>query len=839
MAGVPFEVLASLATPATTQAARELLVREAEFTAAKSEVEKLLQSRKHGLPEKLFRAWRRAIREGAMPPPGDWPSSAFALCWDRAANLANAEKHLEQSLQSELPVAREALFATARRFLPSYLVFAAPGVRDQVIRQLTHTGGPLQPRNKQARADERHWLLYLQRICAKNDSLSEFGPEGWGTSDRETADLKSDPDPGIAGRETFLERWTAHGAAAAVNADAEVRAELAPRLHPNGRIEGGEFIFSATSEAIPLEPQMRAILNACDGVTPAHSLGVEMETLAALAEQNLIRWELEVPALDPYAFAILVADVARWRDGPVRTRWLERLQPIAALPAKFAATTDTLERVALIDEATSRLEKLGAQKVASRFLYSATNPIGEECFRECRFTIGEQLLDEVTQEAAPWIDLWRDNYAFVASRVAAGLRGLLEKMPRSDCAVPLPAFLRYCAQMKMPLTGPGMVAFAHLAFQEVKGLFRARLSDRADLPEYELTAQDCHIVRENFTYEKFDEFTYPSADLQLAAESVEAVARGDYQWILAEMHPSAASLHHGFYWSCPDKPALSAALAQALCGKPNLHFGYFAADFTATTTVRVDALPGLTKFAAPERSVGNWQSFSPAETEVFIDEQTGDVGLRRRGSQEYLGSFARSWVTPLGFHPFSFSLGRNTPRLRCGNVIVQRRSWTVALEELGAGDFTGVSKDLVSAVERLRAARDLPRHVYIRPTEQALRRSGAEGRDKDTKPVFVDLESYMFLEIFHRWLNKAGELEVTEMLPRPDQLLWQEPDGRRTFELRTLIVPRKKDDGESELGCGETPRRNLQSCTRDVIPIDRKGVYRRTVKDEFCEQASV
>jgi hypothetical protein len=121
---------------------------------------------------------------------------------------------------------------------------------------------------------------------------------------------------------------------------------------------------------------------------------------------------------------------------------------------------------------------------------------------------------------------------------------------------------------------------------------------------------------------------------------------------------------------------------------------------------------------------------------------------------------------------------------------VQRRAWTVTIAELPPGDYTGLSRDLVLAIEQLRSARDLPRHVYIRPTEQALRRSGAEGRDKDTKPVFIDLESYLSLEIFHRWLQKAGELEVTEMLPDPEHLLWQEPDGRRTFELRTLIVPR-------------------------------------------------
>src|SRR5882762_10172842 len=108
----------------------------------------------------------------------------------------------------------------------------------------------------------------------------------------------------------------------------------------------------------------------------------------------------------------------------------------------------------------------------------------------------------------------------------------------------------------------------------------------------------------------------------------------------------------------------------------------------------------------------------------------------------------------------------------------------------GAQSFNGENQFWRKAGERLRAAKDWPRFVYIRPTEQALRRSGAEGRDKDTKPVFVDLESYLFLEIFHRWLMKAGELEVTEMLPTPDDLWWQERDGRRTFELRTLVVPR-------------------------------------------------
>jgi hypothetical protein len=791
MTGVPFETLENLATVETTRMAREFIAAQTEFSRTKGDAESLLASCKHDLSKEQFRAWRKAVRTGVMPPAADPPSTAFVACWNSAAEVAKAEAALNNLLPSELGAARESLFAAARKFLPLYLVFAAEGVRERVLKQLVSDASWLPPRNKQARADERHLVLYLQRISGKNDSLSEFGPQGWGMVVSGIASLKFGPRAGIARRETFLERWTAHGTAAAINADPEAGVELAPRLHPNGRLEQNHFVDTETGETVPLDPETRALLVHCDGATPAHSLGVSMERLEKLARQNLIRWEMEVPALEPHAFDVLISDISRWRDGPVRRRWLDELQPLAILPEKFARTVEPLARLAIIDEATERLEKLGAHQTATRFLYAATNPIGEECFRECNFSISENLINQVALEAAPWIDLWRDNYAFVASRVAAGLRGLLEQAPLQNGALPLPAFLRHCATLKMPLTGPGMIAFAHSAFQEVKTAFHENLQGHVDQPEYELTAEDCQFVRRDFDYESFDEYTYPSADLQLGAQSVEAVARGEYQWVLAELHPPVALLHHGFHWACPDKEALTAALTSAACGQPNFHFGYFAADFTATTTVRLFAgVPDFTYFVAPQRGNPDWQVVPPAESEVFINEDNGDVGLRKRASHEYLGSFARAWTIPLGFHPFSFSLGAQTPRLLCGKVVVQRRSWTVALEELGAGDFTGISPDLVTATERLRTARQLPRHVYIRPTEQALRRSGVEGRDKDTKPVFIDFESYLFLEIFHRWLVKAGELEVTEMLPAPDQLLWQEPDGRRTFELRTQIIPR-------------------------------------------------
>ena len=171
MAGVPFDVLENLSTRGTTQAARELIARQAEFSQAKTEVEQLLASLKAELSKEQFRSWRKAIRSGLMPATVDPFASLFVDRWPKSDRVALAESRLRNVMAKEVMLARDTLHGAVRKFLAAYLVFAAPGVRERLIRQLAGDTPLLSPRNKQARADERHWLLYLQRLAAKNDSL--------------------------------------------------------------------------------------------------------------------------------------------------------------------------------------------------------------------------------------------------------------------------------------------------------------------------------------------------------------------------------------------------------------------------------------------------------------------------------------------------------------------------------------------------------------------------------------------------------------------------------------------------------------------------------------------
>ncbi|MGI9114888.1 MAG: lantibiotic dehydratase [Chthoniobacterales bacterium] len=792
LAGAPFNVLERLGTPALAGAARELLAREGELARIKPIAEEFIRRRDNGLAPREFHVWRTAIRRGGVPQDEEIRTPAELRSYAMGAQaFTTAHSQFATELQAGVTASRAALLSASAELLPAYLVFASQDAHQ--LMDLTRSGEPLPTHNSGARKRDRHLLLYLQRIASKNDTFSEFGPSVWGRVNTQGPALKLDTAAGVTRREAFPERWVAHALAAAMNTDPEIAPELRPRLNPNGSLQDDRFVFSDTGESVQIKPEQQTIICRCDGKTPLRDIATSSddatEALRQLIEAKVLIAAVEVPAMEPFACEILHRDVKRWSEGPTKQRWLSMVAAFSAFAAEFARTIEPPARAKILDEARRQLSTIGIQpKQGQRALYAATNPIAEECTRDCTFEMTQALLDEVVNEAEPWIDFWRDSYAFVAARVAANLRSLLEKAAAKNRAMPLPAFLRFCESAKLPLTGPGLVGMAHIAFQEVKNAFRERLCPHAGAAEYELTPEDCAVVRKNFDYPKFDQFTYPSADLQLAAKSVEAVNRGEYRWLIAELHPAVAALHHGVFWSCPDREAFSRALESMIHDKPVCHFGFFAADFTAHTTVRLfDALPKHAVFASAQRAHPDWRYVAPCEVEVFVDEE-GDVALRR--GAEYLGSLARNWVIPLGFHPFLFTIAPNTPRLRCGRVVVQRRAWSVSAEELGAGDFSGVSRDLVLAVEKLRAAKDWPRFIYIRPSEQALRRSGAENRDKDTKPVFIDLESYLFLEIFHRWLTKAGELEVTEMFPAPDQLLWQEDDGRRTFEMRTLICPR-------------------------------------------------
>ncbi|HKS04108.1 MAG TPA: hypothetical protein VJR49_02020, partial [Chthoniobacterales bacterium] len=416
LAGVPFDVLEQFATPHVCAVARDLLTQETELERLKTAALEFVTRRESGLTSEEFAAWRAAIRNSEIP------KQRIPQSLEEYVRVATAVKQarlqLDEQLEKDLTTARIALSETSRRILPRYLVFGS----GEVHHLIDHSGQELPSRNSRIRERERHLLLYLQRVAAKNDTFSEFGPSAWGSARSGEPVLSFEARPGIARRDVFLERWTAHALAAGINADPETFLERRARLNPSGVLVGHRFVFVDTGEAVDLTPAESEIVARCDGTTPIHTLirlaDVELEVVSGLLDKKILVATLEVPALEPFAFRILRDDVAAWQLGTARHRWLPFADSLIKCATDFAGTSEPAQRQQILSVARQQLSQLGAErKPGQRSLYAAVNPIAEECFRDCKFEISEALLDEVVTDAEPWIDFWRDNYAFVASRV--------------------------------------------------------------------------------------------------------------------------------------------------------------------------------------------------------------------------------------------------------------------------------------------------------------------------------------------------------------------------------------------------------------------------------------
>jgi hypothetical protein len=781
LAGVPFEVLESLGTPEASALARQLIERERAldraFETARGVVEGLELDRK--TRTRTLRAlWqRRVVPESAPPSP---ELSAYAVALEA---LQRARAALEEGVATAQAGARDRVWRAAAETLPDFLVIESEAALAMLAR------GTRDPRARRP-SGERSLAMYLQRVCAKNDTISRFGPIIWGGVGPPGSGLVLAPRPGIGVRFAEIERWVIAGFVSAMNADPEVRPELCPRLQPNGAVEGAAFVRHDRGDEVALGPGERALLARCDGRTPAHALD-DAAALERLAGAGVLVWEVEIVAWDVHPLATLLADVRAWREGPARARWIERLEELEGLATAFLAETGVEPRRALVARARAAAAAVGAAPAEERSLYQASNPIVEECIRVGTVSIGPELTEPLLADLAPWMDLYRDTFSLAASYGYRRLRELHAGAPRRGGVTSLAAFMAHCEANGLPLRSAGLSRLAAEAYAEVKRELRAAVADRADAPEWQIGARECHVLRRREGFATVDEGSWVSPDLQIAAASTEAVARGDYTWIVAELHTMPVALF--LSPACLDPDALDDAFRDHFEGRPWLACS--RVSFGARNPVHYCEEPFMTiipnaVFSAPERPRPDWRFVPPSETEIVVLDESQDVRARARATGEDLGSLVRPFWIFHGYHPFyPLEIAPHTPRLRIGKTVVQRETWTVGWEELQTTAPERLSADHVLAVERLRARLGLPRWVYVRPGATRLARSSVFGRSRDVKPLCIDLESTVFIEIFLRRLHQYEALEIVEMMPMPGELPWREASGRYSFEIRAMCPP--------------------------------------------------
>lgn len=130
---------------------------------------------------------------------------------------------------------------------------------------------------------------------------------------------------------------------------------------------------------------------------------------------------------------------------------------------------------------------------------------------------------------------------------------------------------------------------------------------------------------------------------------------------------------------------------------------------------------------------------------------------------------------------------RYRPRVRHRNLVLSRRAWTVAGEDLPRLSPQLTDEDWFLAWQRWRRVHGLPVRTFATVTE-----TSADGRSRSGKPQYVDFASYLSLYALDGLLQSPGARVVfREMLPDEDELHVRSSRGQHVAELavETLRSP--------------------------------------------------
>ncbi len=804
-AGFPARTVLGLAHPGCAAAADELVAARAGAAATTREL--AYQLRRLTAPDEGVRRALGKLRRGRLAPVLADPELAAAVAGtgvDLAAGTAAADR------LAAAESAYEAAFAEAAANRSARLREAAadPGLREAVAWQNRHAlATALDPvaqgRSEPASRHRQHEALvasYVQRYAVKNDTIGFFGPVGWARLTDAGPPLSVQPGPGLlAARTAYLEDWSVAELAARLAADGRLRPWLAPRRLPFVHVVG-DRLHLPLAPPVPLDPLTRAVLVACDGVRTALEVAGTVgappaevfAVLAGLHTAGRIVWTLEPPTHEPAPERGLRRVLDRVGDPALREPALAALDRLegayrdvvaaAGDGTRVATAVESLERTftALTGQPPTRRE--GRAGAGRTLVY-------EDCRRDVAVTLGPELLDPLREplglllDSARWFTV---AGAALFRRACADIhRDLAAK--RGDPDVPLADFWLWINDLLLSAGGRRLVAPVVRALQQrwarVLAVPPGQRRLRYDAAALRAAAGPVFAAPRP----GWSGAVQHSPDLMISARSAEAVAAGDFEWVLGELHPGLNTLGSALFVSQhPEPDRLYAATAADLPG-PRVLVAASRDDLGAPIRIT-----GVLEGPADLRLVfaRDTSGLDPRRTltvgECLLTDVAGKLVVRSRDGRhrfdlvEVLGDLLALHLLQ---HFRILPPAAHSPRITVDRVVLSRESWTCPAADLGFASMAG-ERDRYLAARDWAGRLGVPRFAFAHTTVES-------------KPFFVDLAALSSVDLLARAARRAaaapaGTVTITEMLPEPDGLWLTDAAGDRyTAELRMVAVDRR------------------------------------------------
>lgn len=798
--GFPVSLLERFGAPEAARAAdswdaAEAAARDAKYAAA----EFCIRHRMHAQGDART-AWNRASRRLLQGQRPDMPDALAALApfaesVERAgAAMAAARTRFETLVPAAVARERRAVAEIAGdpRFQQALVWQNRRALHDNLV---AVARAPAAPINARRRKHERQALRYIQRYASRNESIGFFGPVGWGdfTGGEPVFELRPGPAL-VSARVVEFEGWTIRLLAARLAQNARMLPWLAPRRNPVLRF-AADAVLDASGRRHALPPEIAKLAAACDGRTPARDIAnrlaavpgsgfadarAVLAALADLARRRVLHWDLPLPiGFNPELH--LKERLERIGDEKLRRAALAPLEELIAARDRVAAAAGDVDA---LDTAMAGLETVFAR--LSGATRKGAGLVGrgiayEDCRRGVTLRVGAPVVARLGPPLALVLASARWFTDGVALRAMTALDALFDAVAAKAKTDTLDFAVLWKKQAET-----GVFSDANLApvVPELQTRWAKILP--LDSPERRVALdirELAPLVAESFPARDlpFPRPIHHAPDVMIAAESADAVARGDYRFVLGETHAAYPNIQQPMVLRLhPDTDAVLAGWNHDMAGRACFFPTLPNPERRVRYPLSAQACELVINEGAPSRPperVFAVADFVVRRTESGLRVESRD-GRHSFHIMEVFGYRLSAWA-PGAFK--MFGTYAHTPRITVDNFVLARESWAFP-----AGDG-GFAREKTEA-RRFHGARawarahGLPRRVFMRfPQED--------------KPIYADLESPAFVDLLAQFWRAAvrgggdGRVTVSEMLPDLHETWLVDAEGNRyTSELRLNAV---------------------------------------------------
>jgi len=645
---------------------------------------------------------------------------------------------------------------------------------------------------------------YLQRYGAKNDTIGFFGPVGWAwwSEEDEVVRVRVHPEM-LCDRKVCFEGWTVDALAERMTADPALRSWLPPRILPFVKL-GATSVRRPFESPRPLSATEAAALAACDGRRPARTIAEQLAADPAsdvedpqevldlfdrLRDEGVLSWGLEIP-LEAHPERTLRAQLEAILDLELRDGALADLDELDAARRRVGEAAGDPQRLdesfESLEECFTRLTGQEPTRAAGR-TYAARTLVYEDCRRHVDVRLGKKLLATL----APPLELVLDSSRWLSCRVAEEYRRAFEEVHlelaerSASSTVEMVDFWFQAQHLIFGARGRPL----DRVLESYQQLWAELLGIRPGSRRVQLSSEKLGPrVRAAF---RTSGIGWPGAchhspDLMISSPSVEALAGGDFQIVMGELHVATNTLNSSVFVEQHPRPEeLVRAVARDVTVPRVLSVTPKNVPRATTRTNMSLVSPRDYLLVTSADAAGLEGARVLKLSELQLERRDGRLRVRTHDGRlevEPVECFALILSLLLALETRLLPAWDHTPRVTVDRLVMARETWRFAGAELTFADEKDAF-ELFVKVRRWAAGHGMPRFVFTRTSSEI-------------KPMFVDFDNPLYVAIFAKEIRRAREahgeaarVSASEMLPAPDQTWLPDAEGQTyTSELRIVAV---------------------------------------------------